>query len=351
MGLLSGLLGGDSKTKSEIQYPNYVNNAGDRALIIANKLKNQNYEKYPGERVAPISPNVEAASGIAKGMGDRQQLERMRRNTLNAANEGWQNAQATPFGLNTYDSPDWTQSWNQWMSPFTQGALQPAVRDLGEAFGRNQIESRSRAAAQGALGGAREAIVESENQRNYGRAVGDVLSEGYQKAYESGRQAFETERAGKAGEQAKEQALRQGELNRMLQAANIQNQTASTISDLDTNAIGALMQTGQYQEVRNQLQLDQNYQDWVEERDWGRRALDDYLRILGAGKGMSTGSTNTTKGGNTLGQLAGLAMAAYGLSTGNPAVAMAGANLSSGGGGGGIAPVSEIAPSTSGGYL
>jgi hypothetical protein len=111
------------------------------------------------------------------------------------------------------------QTLERYMSPYQQN-----VTDIQKREARRQSEISSKgiqdaAAVSGGLGGYREAIMQSERERNLGQQLGDIQQRGTQAAFENAQQAFEADRAARlqAGQlglqtgQAREQALQAGE--------------------------------------------------------------------------------------------------------------------------------------------
>lgn len=79
----------------------------------------------------------------------------------------------------------------QYMNPYLQAVLDPQIRDAqrNAEIARNKMQSRM--AKAGAYGGSRQAIMESEGQRNLQNLLSDITGKGYYDAYETGAKRFD----------------------------------------------------------------------------------------------------------------------------------------------------------------
>jgi len=98
---------------------------------------------------------------------------------------------------------------SQYMSPYIQSALEPQLAEARREAEIQNLLNRARMTKAGAYGGSRQALLESEGQRNLLRNLADITGGGYQKAYETGMQQFNTEqdRAQLAAENARRYGL------------------------------------------------------------------------------------------------------------------------------------------------
>ena len=83
----------------------------------------------------------------------------------------------------------------QYMSPFIQQALEPQMREAMRNAQQQQLGANLGSVRQGTYGGARQALAQTERERNLGQQLGDIQSRGLQAAYESAQQQFERDRA------------------------------------------------------------------------------------------------------------------------------------------------------------
>ena len=97
--------------------------------------------------------------------------------------------------LPTYDPLAYEQNLSRFMSPYQQNVTDIEKR---EAARQSDIMSKGigdQATAQGGLGGYREAIQQSERERNLAQQLGDIQTRGSQAAFESAQAQLERERA------------------------------------------------------------------------------------------------------------------------------------------------------------
>jgi hypothetical protein len=101
--------------------------------------------------------------------------------------------------LPTYDPLAYEQNLSRFMSPYQQNVIDIEKR---EAARQSDIMGKGigdQATAQGGLGGYREAIQQSERERNLAQQLGDIQTMGSQRAFESAQAQLERERAAQLG--------------------------------------------------------------------------------------------------------------------------------------------------------
>jgi hypothetical protein len=74
-----------------------------------------------------------------------------------------------------------------YMNPYLQGVLDPQLREARRQADITNMQNRSKFAQAGAFGGGRQAIMESEGQRNLAQNLADITSKGYAGAYDTAR--------------------------------------------------------------------------------------------------------------------------------------------------------------------
>lgn len=134
-------------------------------------LSDMPYTAYEGPLTAgPSSLQNKAFSGLA-GL------------TLPTANMG-------TFTPGSFTDPN---TASKYMSPFLDAALEPQIAEARRQAEIDRIANAGRMTKAGAYGGSRQAIMESEGNRNLQRLIADITGKGYQSAFESGRSQFNTE--------------------------------------------------------------------------------------------------------------------------------------------------------------
>lgn len=148
------------------------------------------------------APQVQAA-----GFGPVRDVTAQRVNapTMNAAQTQWQ-ANLERFQMAAPDKFTGVTA-QQYMSPFMQNVLDVQKREAIRDAQQQQLGANLAAARQGTYGGARQALMQSERERNLGQQLGDIQARGQQAAYESAQSQFERDRAAQmAAQQANLQA-------------------------------------------------------------------------------------------------------------------------------------------------
>ena len=137
-------------------------------------------------------PTYAAGSLGASGYGGRQITSGYRPETRGSAYTARTAGEA-------FNPLEYEKNLQRFMSPYQQQVTdiekREAIRQSQMMAARNQ----DAAAASGGLGGYREAIMQSERQRNLGTQLGDIQARGQQRAFENAQAQLERERAAKLG--------------------------------------------------------------------------------------------------------------------------------------------------------
>tara|TARA_R110000868_G_scaffold44815_8_gene149276 strand:+ start:1013 stop:3991 length:2979 start_codon:yes stop_codon:yes gene_type:complete len=95
----------------------------------------------------------------------------------------------------------------QFMNPYIQASLQPQLQEAERQYRITGEQGKSRAAASGAFGGSREALMAAENQRNKNMAMNQMIGQGYNTAFQNAQQQFNAQQqANLQAQQANQQA-------------------------------------------------------------------------------------------------------------------------------------------------
>lgn len=253
------------------------------------------------ERYAGADPNEQRAYDMASQGTSTADLDRAR--------------ELTEKGAGTFLDAN----VDAYMNPYIKGALDPAARELRQQVGMDVRDAQSKAANAGAFGGSRGALLETEAKRGGTQAIGDLYAKGYQSAFESASNRFDADRNA---------AARGAEQYRALSSQG----QAQKMQDMN-----ALLTTGGLMRGLKQQNLDFNYDQFTQARDWDVNNLKPLLATLASVPHGETATTSTKSGG--LGEVAGLAIAALGAFMGGGSGTAAsdveaGPSALSGGGGG-----------------
>lgn len=130
----------------------------------------------------------------------------------------------------------------KYMSPYIQTALDPQIAEARRQAEIENLKNKAVATRAGAYGGSRQALMESENQRNLLQNLANITGQGYQKAYDTGAQQF-------LAEQNLQKGAAEGARTYGLQALGAQGTAGATQRDIEQQGITA--DYTQFQEARD----------------------------------------------------------------------------------------------------
>lgn len=160
------------------------------------------------------------------------------------------------------------QNIGGYMSPYMQNVVDVQKREAARQSGIAGLQQQSQATQAGAFGGGRDAIMRAERERNLGTQMNDIQAQGLQSAF-----------------------------------ANAQNQ-------FNTN-IGQMAQFGGQQQQQQQNVLNQQYQDFIQQRQNPYNQL-TFMQGMLSGIPMTSNTQNVYSNPSMLSQVAGLGTAAAG---------------------------------------
>jgi len=285
-----------SQTVTQTSIPEYAQPYVERLLGKAEAFTNAPYQAYGGERIAGFTPMQVQAQQAAANLQPSQQLgigtQMAGLAGLGQLGAGQQYAQqaTNPYAMQAY------------MSPYMDNALQPQMREAARQSGMQAQQQQAQAAQRGAFGGSRSAIVEAERQRNLGQLQSDIYGKGMQSAFEQARQAQQF--GATLGLQGQQGAA---------QTAATLGQLGQTQFGQQKDIINAQATAGAQQQALQQSQLQQKYQDFLNQRGYNQQQLAFMSDILrGAPLGQQTQQQYTAAAPSAMGQVAGLGLAALG---------------------------------------
>jgi hypothetical protein len=133
-------------------------------------LSNQGYEAYTGPLTAAASKLQDKAfSGLANL-------------TVPTANMG-------AYSMQTFDPA----TANKYMNPYLKASLDPQIAEARRQSDINNMMNKAKLTQAGGYGGDRQAIMESENQRNLLQNLAAITGTGYNTAYNNALAQFNTE--------------------------------------------------------------------------------------------------------------------------------------------------------------
>lgn len=182
----------------------------------------------------------------------------------------------------------------EYMSPYTQAVLDPAIRDIEERAARQRLALGQQSARTGSFGGSRQAIAESELERGTQRTIGEESARLRNQAYNQALQQFRED-------QTRIPQLYAGALGQLGTGL------AQTAGRLGVEA-QPLINIGGAQQGLGQRNLDILRETFEEERDFPLRGIEVLRGALGLTPqtlGVGTAGTSSTPGPNVLGSVIG----------------------------------------------
>ena len=224
-------------------------------------LSNEPYQRYGGPLTAGQSGlQTQAFQGLA-GL------------TVPTAQMGGFNPTSFTSGTTAQD----------YMSPFMQTALEPQMAEAQRQAEILRVQNAGRLGQAGAYGGSRQAIMESEGQRNLTRNLADIYGTGMQAAYTQGMGQFNTEQD--RAQQAQEYTNKYG-----LEALKAMQDAGGVQRDIEQQGIAADYaqfkeeRDDPYKKVQYQQSLLQNLPISAQETEYIEQSkLAEMLGYVGTG--------------------------------------------------------------------
>lgn len=224
--------------------PGYITEGERFAVDRATEIADRPYQAFTGSRIAGLSENERTASQLAR----TGQWEA--RNYLTEAGK-------RVSELEDFDRSD----LSGYMNPYTDAVLQPQLREANRAYERNRSSLLNSKA--GAWGGDRVAFEASELNRQHGELITDITARAHSEAFDRATQLWSQDQ------------------DRQLRAAEALRQVGGDVARLNREQIQDLMATGGVERMLKQAELDFDYQQFLENRDWSIANLQPLLQALG----------------------------------------------------------------------
>lgn len=239
--------GGGSSSTVKVKLPGYIQDYSQDVLNEASKELYAPYRPYQGVRVPDYTP-----------------LE--------------QNYLAQPYKSDLASATDLAgQSGGSWIDPgVAESYINPYIKNVADIsaqemerqYQKLQKNAKSDAISLGAWGDQQSGIAQSERDREYLRAIGDMYTGQMANAYTTGAGIYNQDRAAKGA-------------------------AASLFANLGTTEAGLAKDAAGYQRGIEQMKADAAYQDWIEQRDWKKNTISWFSQILGQ---QPSGQTSTSGG-------------------------------------------------------
>ena len=264
--------GGGSSTPSnqnitQTNIPAYAQPYVMEMLGKASAVTNQPYQQYAGQQVAGFSPLQ------SQGYSNLQQ---MRPSGLNTQAAGLAGMGATNqfTGANV----------NQYMDPYIKDVVNQQTMGAIRDYGRQLPGMAGVATQMGGLGGSREALVNSEAQRNLQGQIQGIEAQGYNSAFNNAQQQFNTQNSN------------------LLQGANLLGNLGQQNYQQQMGINQAQLQGGAQQQALNQNLLNTQYQNYMNQVNYPYQNLGFLSSLIHGLPIQNMGTTTYAAPGNLMGQ-------------------------------------------------
>lgn len=297
-----------STQTNKVSLPDYIAPYTGRMLNRFEGLSQEDYMPYSGQRVADFNQDQQAAFERYRQMqGNTPQLQQGSGIVGAAADQLMQNAgkqfdPLSPFqqqgaGMIGQAGQQLMNAGNQrfdqsqadfYMSPYQQNVIDIQKRELQRDYDKQMPVLDAAAVRAGAFGGDRQAILQSEAQRNLNQQMGDIQQQGSQAAFTNAQGQFNADMGrqqgalnsavgaggamGNIGQQGVGNQMSMfGQQNQALGAAGGLGNTLAGIgqmgfqNQLATNQ--GLLGIGNQQQNLTQTGNDVGYQNFMDQRD------------------------------------------------------------------------------------
>lgn len=311
--------GGGGNTKSTVTQSNlpayaqpYYEGMMDRAM----QQSQQPYQPYQGQRLAGESGATQTGLGMMSNYAQSgtpmlNQAVGIEGNVANQA-QNFANFQGNAINAQNVSTGTWgSDAMNQYMSPYETGVIQSTQANAVRNAQLEQQQRNLQAAQSGSFGGSRAAVQNQMAANALQTNLSDIYATGMQNAYQSAQSMYTSDQARQlqaaqsnqsanlAAQQSTEQ-YRQSGAQIGLQGLGLENTAGMNLAQLQQQSDqGALQRAqaqlgvGQTQENYTQQQLDQSYQDFVNQRDSEKQNL-QFLSSMLQGVPISANSDVTS---------------------------------------------------------
>ena len=275
----------------------------------AEALTSQPYQAYSGQRTADFTGLQNQAFGQAQDLGVMGQTTGASQ-LAGAAGLGALSQQYDPMMARSQNFNNMSAA--QYMNPYAMQALQPQLQEQARASQMAGQQQQAEAVGRGAFGGSRDALMRAERERNLGIQQGNTISTGMNTAYNNAMQQFNADQARQLQTQQANIGQQQFGANLGLQGLQAANQAAQTLGTLGQNQyaqqtgnIGLQNQLGTQQQQQQQNVLNQQYQDFLTQKQTPYTQL-SFMQNMLTGLPISSSTQNVYSNPSMLSQVAGM---------------------------------------------
>jgi hypothetical protein len=286
---------------------------------------------YTGDRIAGFTPGQEAVQRNIAGLTTPGGFADARTGLGMGSGLGYGTAGAgLSRALGYTPSSIYGGTFTPGMADYYGDPYQQRVTDIALREGRRQGDIAKQQGAMGAIGrgtfgGARQALMQTEQERNLQQNLADIQAKGSQAGFQSAQQQFNADAARQlqaqqanqqAGQAAAQLAGQTGisGLSAGLQASKDQAMTAAAEQTANLERLKTQAASETEKQALQQKINDLQYQTAMEQRDWEKKQLEFYNAMLRGSTGLASTQIQYAPQPSGMAQLGGLGLGALGLS-------------------------------------
>ena len=286
---------------------------------------------YTGERVAGFTPGQEAVQRNISGLTQPGGFGTAETGLGMGSGLGYGTAGVgLSKALGYTPTSVYGGTFTPGMASFYGDPYQQGVTDIALREGRRQGDIAKSEGALGAIkrgtfGGARNTLMQAEQERNLQQNLADIQAKGSQAGFQSAQQQFNADAARQLQAQQANQQAQQGAaqlagqtgisgLTAGLEASHQQAVTAAAQQTSNLERLKAQAASEGEKQALQQKIDDIQYQTAMEQRDWEKKQLEFYNAMLHGTAGLAQTQVNYAPTPSAASQLGGLGLGALGLS-------------------------------------
>ena len=277
-----------NQTVTQTNLPEYARPYFENLLNRAQAISYQGYQPYQGPRIQEFTQPQKALQQETLGLQTPGEFATAGAGMTGIGTLGMGAAGAGLGRALSYDPSSASRfdggAANFYMSPYQQAVTDIALREASQQGALQKQAGAMGAIGRGTFGGARQALIQAEQDRNLMRTLGDIQAQGSQAGFTQAQQQFNADEARR--QQALQYASTLGTqlfgqgLGTAQQAAAGLGALGATRQQSDLQRLQAQQATAAQQQEMAQNQMDIAYQDFLRQRDYPQEMLGFYSQML-----------------------------------------------------------------------
>lgn len=320
-----------SQTVTQTNLPDYAKPYFKDLMAKGQAVTNEPYQAYQGDRLAGFSDQTKQAyKGISGMVGQDYGMDSAFRTARQATNQYDPTTySADMVGPNDQLGSNFGQNIGQFMNPYVENVLNVQKDQAYKDYNRLASDRNAQYVKAGAFGGSRSAVSDYLAEEGLSDRMARIDAEGYNSAFESAAgkalssQQYNIEtglRSDLANQDASLRAQQYGDLSRQfgadlgIRGAGMMGDLAGKRYGMDLDQQKNLLAIGQDKQNLAQSQLDLQYEDFLNQRDYPRNSLQFMAGLLRGVPVSPNSNISTSQYQSPFSSLLGTGITGYALS-------------------------------------